>query len=167
MSVIHIIRFPWNFGELWIRATENGICEIQFDSEKSFLNDVELFPEYETVYEKNAILVQFEKELTAYFNGKKTQFITPVEFLTGTEFQQSVWKAVNKIPYGQVYTYKQIAKQLGNPNAVRAVGAANGANPVPILVPCHRVIQSDGKLGGYAGGLAIKDALLRLEGVLF
>jgi methylated-DNA-[protein]-cysteine S-methyltransferase len=87
--------------------------------------------------------------------------------LRGTDFQKSVWHCISTIPYGQTRTYGQIARELGNPDAARAVGMANRANPIPIVVPCHRVVQSNGKLGGYSGGLHLKDALLRLEGVIF
>jgi O-6-methylguanine DNA methyltransferase len=90
-------------------------------------------------------------------------FDDDVDLLEGTDFQKSVWEKVGQIKYGQFKTYKQIALELNNPKAIRAVGTANGANPVPILIPCHRVVASNGGLGGYSGGLHVKDALLRLE----
>ncbi|OFW10066.1 MAG: hypothetical protein A3G20_03615 [Acidobacteria bacterium RIFCSPLOWO2_12_FULL_59_11] len=101
-------------------------------------------------------------EIGEYFAGRRQQFTVPLD-LRGTVFQRKVWKALLKIPYGQTRSYREVARQVGNPRAARAVGMANHWNPVPILVPCHRVIASDGTLGGYAGGLRIKSRLLRLE----
>lgn len=102
------------------------------------------------------------EQLTAYFAGELTAFnltLAP----EGTAFQQSVWRALLTIPYGETTTYGAIARQIGRPAAIRAVGAANGANPIPIVIPCHRVIGSDGKLTGFGGGLPTKERLLRLE----
>jgi methylated-DNA-[protein]-cysteine S-methyltransferase len=102
------------------------------------------------------------EQLNAYFAGRLREFdftLAPA----GTPFQQSVWDALLGIPYGEVASYKQIAETIGNPKAVRAVGAANGKNPLPIVIPCHRVIGANGKLVGYAGGLDIKERLLTLE----
>lgn len=99
-----------------------------------------------------------------YFEGNKNPFSGPVHFTTGTPYQQKVWKTLLKIPFGQVQSYKWVAEKTGSPQAVRAVGQANGKNPFPILIPCHRVIYHDGYLGGYTGGLGIKRKLLELEG---
>lgn len=102
------------------------------------------------------------EQLKAYFAGKLTAFdlrLAPA----GTEFQVSVWRALETIPYGETTTYGAIAKQVGRPSAIRAVGAANGANPIPIIIPCHRVIGSNGKLTGFGGGLPVKELLLKLE----
>lgn len=102
------------------------------------------------------------EQLRAYFAGKLTDFdlkLSP----DGTEFQRSVWRALLSIPYGETTTYSAIAKQIGRPAAIRAVGAANGANPIPIVIPCHRVIGSNGKLTGFGGGLPTKEKLLKLE----
>lgn len=101
-------------------------------------------------------------QLTAYFAGERQTFNLPLA-PQGTPFQQDVWAYLQTIPYGRTTTYATIAQALGKPNASRAVGAANGRNPIAIIVPCHRVIGSDGKLTGYAGGLNIKEALLGLE----
>ena len=102
-------------------------------------------------------------QLREYFAGKRRRFDVPLH-LDGTTFQQRAWAAMRKIPFGSTISYAQQAKQIGNPRATRAVGTANGANPVPIIVPCHRVVASDGSLGGYALGLAMKRRLLALEG---
>ena len=113
----------------------------------------------------DAVLMQVAHQLTGYFSGELTQFDLPLR-LKGTPFQLSVWEELLKIPYGETRTYGDIARALGNPGAVRAVGAANGANPVIIIVPCHRVIASDGTLGGYGGGMWRKAWLLRHEGAM-
>lgn len=115
--------------------------------------------------EKNEhpILIQAEQELNEYFKGQRTVFSLPMD-PQGTDFQHSVWSALRNIPYGKTASYGELAKQLGNPNASRAVGAANGKNPLSIIVPCHRVIGTQGNLTGFAGGLEAKKFLLSLEG---
>ena len=102
------------------------------------------------------------RQLREYFAGSRTRFSVPLH-MEGTEFQQRAWRAMRKIRYGSTVSYAQQAKTIGSPKAVRAVGSANGANPIPIIVPCHRVIASDGSLGGYALGLKMKRFLLELE----
>jgi methylated-DNA-[protein]-cysteine S-methyltransferase len=101
--------------------------------------------------------------LTEYFRGKRTTFELPIHFL-GTAFQQRVWRQLLSIPYGQTRSYGQVARAIGNPSSFRAVGAANGKNPLSIVVPCHRVIGASGELTGFGGGLDVKAALLDLEG---
>lgn len=108
------------------------------------------------------ILLETQKQLTEYFAGKRQQFDLPLDF-EGTEFQQKVWQALLTIPFGETRSYRDIAEQIGNVKAVRAVGAANGKNPISIIAPCHRVVGTNGKLVGFAGGLDNKDILLRLE----
>jgi O-6-methylguanine DNA methyltransferase len=110
-------------------------------------------------------LCQALDQLQRYFAGEPVQFSCPLD-LRGTPFQVSVWKELFRIPYGQTRTYAEIASAIGAPRAVRAVGAANGANPVAVIVPCHRVIGSNGTLTGYGGGLGMKEWLLTLEGVM-
>ncbi len=102
------------------------------------------------------------RQILEYLKGKRTEFDLPLD-LRGTEFQRSVWQALLEIPYGEVRSYREIAGAVGRPRAVRAVGAANGSNPVALVVPCHRVIAADGKLGGYGGGLDLKARLLAME----
>ena len=109
------------------------------------------------------ILAQAERELVLYFQGELQTFQVPL-LPTGTPFQIQVWQALREIPYGSTTTYGDLASALGKPKAVRAVGAANGANPIPIIVPCHRVIGADGSLTGFGGGLGNKKYLLTLEG---
>lgn len=110
----------------------------------------------------HATLVEAERQLNEYFTGKRTNFALPLDF-TGTEFQKKVWNALLTIPYGETRSYAQIAQQVGSPNAMRAVGAANGKNPISIVAPCHRVIGANGTLTGFAGGLEAKACLLDLE----
>ena len=102
------------------------------------------------------------KEFEEYFKGKRRTFDVPID-PDGTPFQKSVWKALLAIPYGETRSYKDIAEAIGNPKAARAVGMANNRNPIPIIIPCHRVIGADGSLVGYGGGLGIKKFLLTLE----
>ena len=111
---------------------------------------------------RHPVLVKAQRELEEYFTGRRRTFTVKLD-ATGTDFQQLVWDALRTIPYGQTRSYGQIAEQIGRRTAVRAVGAANHANPIAIIVPCHRVIGSNGKLTGYAGGLHIKARLLALE----
>jgi methylated-DNA-[protein]-cysteine S-methyltransferase len=111
----------------------------------------------------NALLREAARQLRAYFAGALRQFTIPVD-LGGTDFQKRVWRELVRIPYGEIRSYAQVAAAIGSPRAVRAVGAANGANPIPIVVPCHRVIGSSGRLVGYGGGLALKQRLLEIEG---
>ena len=111
---------------------------------------------------KHPILLETQKQLNEYFLSQRQVFNLPLDF-EGTEFQQKVWQALLTIPFGETRSYKQIAEQLGNVKAVRAVGAANGKNPISIIAPCHRVVGANGKLVGFAGGLENKDILLKLE----
>lgn len=110
----------------------------------------------------NPILDSIETELAAYFAGTLSKFTTPI-YLEGTHFQQATWSTLLQIPYGQTCSYAQLAQSIGKPTACRAVANANGANPLAIIVPCHRVIYSDGSLGGYAGGVDKKKYLLNIE----
>jgi methylated-DNA-[protein]-cysteine S-methyltransferase len=113
--------------------------------------------------ETHPILLETERQLKEYFAGTRTRFDIPLEF-AGTEFQKQVWMALLMIPFGETRSYRDIAEQIGNVKAVRAVGAANGRNPISIIAPCHRVIGASGNLTGFAGGLKSKEMLLLLEG---
>jgi len=137
-------------GLLEISGTEKGIASI------SFVANVE------TVIENPPCLRECVSQLNDYFNGKRKSFNLELD-VEGTEFQKKVWNELLKIPYGKTVSYNDIAKKLGDKEAVRAVGHANGKNPVAIIIPCHRVIGSDGKLVGYAGGLWRKKWLLNFE----
>ncbi len=113
--------------------------------------------------DKHPILRQTVRELQEYFDGTRTRFSVPVQ-LAGTAFQETVWEALQSIPYGHTCSYADLARMIGKPSAFRAVGSANGCNPIAIIVPCHRVIAADHSLGGYGGGLEVKQQLLELEG---
>ena len=118
---------------------------------------------YEKYQEKDTkLLLKAKKELEEYFEGKRKEFDLPLE-QEGTEFQKKVWEALERIPYGETRTYKDVAKMVGNEKASRAIGMANNKNSIPIIIPCHRVIGSNGKLVGYALGLDMKKYLLDLE----
>ena len=110
----------------------------------------------------NKVINQTITELKDYFSGKTKQFSVPISF-KGTEFQNKIWNTLLTIPYGQTTSYAEIAKKIGNPKAVRAVGSAIGRNPIPVIIPCHRVITSDGKMGGFAWGIDVKKELLKVE----
>ncbi len=116
----------------------------------------------EKIWHENALLQRAGNQLAEYLNGERKRFDLPIR-LTGTSFMKSVWHALQKIPYGETVTYRDIAQQLQKPHAYRAVGMANGRNPLAIFVPCHRVVGSDGSLTGFGGGLEMKKGLLDLE----
>ncbi|TLP65007.1 MULTISPECIES: methylated-DNA--[protein]-cysteine S-methyltransferase [Pseudomonas] len=113
--------------------------------------------------DQHGVLRETARQLSEYFVGQRRQFDLPLDF-AGTDFQRQVWAALLTIPFGQTRSYSDIARQIGNPDAVRAVGAANGRNPISIIAPCHRVIGASGSLTGFAGGLPAKQFLLALEG---
>jgi methylated-DNA-[protein]-cysteine S-methyltransferase len=112
---------------------------------------------------KNETSTRAKTELTEYFNRERTEFTLRTSFVEGTDFEQSVWKALIEVPYGETRTYKWLAERIGRPQAFRAVGRALGKNPIPIIVPCHRIIETDGSLGGYSSGIEIKLRLLEIE----
>lgn len=116
-----------------------------------------------TADEDHAVLLETERQLKEYFAGSRKVFDIPLDF-AGTDFQKQVWQALLTIPFGETRSYRDIAEQIGNVKAVRAVGAANGRNPISIIAPCHRVIGASGDLTGFAGGLKAKEMLLLLEG---
>lgn len=138
-------------GTLQICANEQAVTAVLFQPEESFIEH------------KNKVTINASKQLTEYFSGSRKDFDLPLD-ATGTEFQRTVWLQLQKIPYGEICNYGDIANRIHNPKAVRAVGAANGRNPIPIIVPCHRVIGANGKLTGFAGGLSTKAWLLQHEG---
>lgn len=143
-------------GIMTLQACEQGLLGAWFETETTMPTELGVKSEQCT------ILINTIKQLDEYFSGKRTIFTLPLA-AKGTEFQQSVWQALCKIPYGETWNYQQIAEAIGNPKAVRAVGLANGRNPISIIVPCHRVIGKSGKLTGYAGGINRKASLLELE----
>ena len=145
-------------GKLKLVASDNALVAILWEKDRP--RRVRL-PEL-VAHDRHPVLVETERQLHEYFSGKRKTFSVNLE-LRGTRFQKNVWEALLAIPFGETRSYGQLAEQLGNPRATRAVGAANGRNPVSIIVPCHRVIGSSGKLTGFAGGLDVKARLLTLE----
>jgi methylated-DNA-[protein]-cysteine S-methyltransferase len=151
---------PSPVGDLKLVASDEGLVAVMWKNGRPQRVPVDDCVENPS----HPLLLRTETELNEYFSRKRTTFTVPLD-LRGTHFQKQVWEALLGIPFGETRSYGQIAKQLGNPNATRAVGAANGRNPIPIIVPCHRVIGHSGKLTGFGGGLERKDLLLKLEGL--
>ncbi|MBC3349775.1 methylated-DNA--[protein]-cysteine S-methyltransferase [Pseudomonas sp. SWRI196] len=150
---------PSPVGELILVARDTKLAAILWENER--LNRVRLGPLEED--SQHPILKETERQLMEYFAGQRRHFDLELDF-AGTEFQVRVWQALLTIPFGETRSYRDIAIQIGQPTAVRAVGAANGRNPISIIAPCHRVIGTSGSLTGFAGGLAAKQFLLSLEG---
>lgn len=133
--------------KLCVEFSARGVCRVEFAQRRQ--------PEQ--------LPYNLQDQLVRYFTGEPVRFRVRLDLRVGTPFQRKVWRVLRTIPHGQTRSYGWVAQRIGAPRAVRAVGAACGANPVPVIVPCHRVIASDGALGGFSGGLARKRALLRLE----
>ncbi|TPG17513.1 methylated-DNA--[protein]-cysteine S-methyltransferase [Sphingomonas koreensis] len=149
---------PSPVGALTLVASDRGLIAILWEDDDPArvpLGPLDEQPDH-------PILCETERQLGAYFAGARDAFSVPLDF-RGTPFQRSVWAALLTIPFGETRSYGEIARQIGRPGAARAVGAANGRNPISIIAPCHRVIGSTGKLTGFAGGLAAKEHLLGLE----
>jgi methylated-DNA-[protein]-cysteine S-methyltransferase len=154
------MEIPSPVGILKLVATENALVAVLWENENP--KRVRLAELIEQV--NHPILLETQKQLREYFAGTRQQFDLPLDF-EGTVFQKKVWQALLSIPFGETRSYRDIAEQVGNIKAVRAVGAANGKNPISIIAPCHRVVGVNGKLVGFAGGLNNKEILLRLESV--
>ncbi len=142
-----------------------GIIKISYEAK---IRKIELVDEIDENSEENELFALFKNQILEYFEGKRTNF-DHQELLDpkGTDFQKSVWRFLLKIPYGETSSYKEIAKNIGNPRATQAVGTAIGKNPFLIIIPCHRVIKADGSLGGFAYGRETKRKLLKIEGINF
>ena len=169
---LHPIRVQWEevnlppIGKIKVFATDKGICAIFLGQEKE--------KEIERFRKRCPTPLDFSRgigpglpivdTLESYVMGELTSFSLPLELLWGTPFERDVWRALQTIPYGQCVSYQWVAIQIGRPRATRAVGNAVGNNPIPIIIPCHRVIRKDGSLGGFSSGLSIKRALLKIEG---
>lgn len=148
-------------GTMLLAATDQGLAGVWFVGQRHG-------PDSSGWHEDadHPVLRETVAQLRAYFAGERTRFDLPLDLLAGTPFQQSVWQALLAIPRGGTTSYAQLARQVGKPQAARAIGAAVGRNPVSIIVPCHRVLGTGGSLTGYAGGVERKAALLKLEGAL-
>jgi methylated-DNA-[protein]-cysteine S-methyltransferase len=158
-------RFPSPVGELLITAGDAGLTGIYFPSRDRVPKDRAGWLEETGQGSASAVLAQARQQLTEYFAGSRTTFDLPLD-PSGTEFQRRVWDSLRTIPYGTTTSYGAIARRLGDPHATRAVGAANGQNPIPIVVPCHRVVGAKGELTGFGGGIDRKRWLLEHEGAL-
>jgi len=154
------------FGPLLLAATPRGLVRVNLPNQDPGQALEELAAKVSPrVLEAPARLDQARRELDLYFAGKLTEFGLPIDWALAHGFRGKVQRAIERIPYGQTRTYTEMARRAGNERAVRAAGTACGTNPIPIVVPCHRVLRSGGGLGGYGGGLPMKEALLELEGV--
>ena len=154
----HYKLMPSPVGELTLVARDGKLSAILWEVERA--NRVRLGELIEA--HDSPVLLETERQLQQYFAGTRNQFELELDF-AGTDFQKQVWQALLTIPFGETRSYSQIAQQIGNPKAVRAVGAANGRNPISIIAPCHRVVGASGGLTGFAGGLEAKQYLLTLE----
>lgn len=158
----HFQHFASPVGMLTLAADAEGLRHIEFPSNRHPADRQHWAPD--ACGRAADILALTAMQLREYFSGKRQAFDLPLA-PEGTEFQREVWHALSTIPWGSTLSYGQLAQRIGRPRAVRAVGAANGRNPLPIVLPCHRVIGSNGALTGFGGGLPVKEALLHLEGV--
>ncbi|WP_429067586.1 methylated-DNA--[protein]-cysteine S-methyltransferase [Aeromonas bestiarum] len=156
--MIRYDMLPTSCGELLVAINAHGLVHVDF------VAGLRALPDMSGWQQDGEALAPYLAEFDAYFAGRLQRFTLPLA-ANGTAFQQAVWQALCDIPYGETRSYGEIARVIGKPSASRAVGAANGRNPLSIIVPCHRVIGQNGSLTGYAGGLPIKQVLLRLEGI--
>jgi len=163
-------EFGWatirsRIGTIRVAATQRGVCKIALGKEtaQDFNHWLERhIGQAPRKPDRSGIVVLALDQIAEYLDGRRREFDLPLD-VRGTDFQRRVWAAVAAIPYGETRAYAEIARAMGRPAAARAVGAANGANPLPLVVPCHRVIGSDGSLAGYGGGLDVKRKLLEME----
>jgi len=159
MNAIYFTTIPSPLGELTLTATDKGLCGLYFEDHKYWPPSK---PSWQP--DSGARFNATRAWLTSYFAGEKPKAMPTLDVVTGTEFQRTIWKALRSIPSGKTRTYAEMAQGTSNPKAVRAVGAAIGRNPISIIVPCHRVVGSNGSLTGFAGGVERKRWLLAHEG---
>jgi len=172
MENLYTATIRSTIGPLFLAASSYGLVALEFDARLSGQQSIPPSPRHLreeksgfTFEDSAGATLPYVKELNEYFSGGRREFTFPLD-LRGTDFQLVCWRALLAIPYGETRTYADIARAIGKPNAFRAVGMANNRNPIAIVVPCHRVIASDGTLCGYGGGLDVKRKLLELEGAL-
>jgi len=174
MEMLFFTTLASTIGPLFLAASNRGLVALEFEARSGGQPSIRPNPRNRRQeIEKKRIAFEpserrlrpYVRELEEYFSGRRRKFTFPLD-LRGTEFQLACWRALLAIPYGETRTYADIARAVGQPKAFRAVGVANNRNPIAIVVPCHRVIASDGTLCGYGGGLEIKRRLLELEGAL-
>jgi O-6-methylguanine DNA methyltransferase len=159
--------FTSQIGVVYIASTGKGVCKISIpgQTKKDFLSWLEKMAEGGSVVESTRKHKQVVEQLNRYFNRKLVKFDMRLDPI-GTAFQKTIWKELRRIRYGTTISYKELSSRVGRPKGAQSVGRANGANPIPIIIPCHRVVGSDARLVGYAAGIKTKEFLLRLEGAL-
>ncbi len=163
---INISYYKTTIGELIIGSYDDTLCLLDFRYRRmraTVDKRIKRYLKADFFEREDEIIVETKRQLDEYLEGKRDRFEIPL-LLLGTEFQKQVWHELLRVPYGQTVTYQDIANRINNPKAFRATASANGANAIAIIVPCHRVIESSGGVGGYGGGVAIKKRLLKLEG---
>ncbi len=164
-NIIHTSYYKTKIGELIIGSFEGKICILDFRYRKmrtTVDSRIKKLLNAEFIEQEDAVIAETKQQIDEYLQGQRKEFDIPL-LLVGTDFQKQVWNALLDIPYGETASYLDIAKAIDNPKAVRAVASANGANAIALIVPCHRIIETNGGLGGYGGGLPIKKRLLKLE----
>ena len=169
MNQINIQYYKTKYAEFVLGSFENKLCLLDFKYRKmrtTVDNRLKIGFKAEFVEQDDEILKDTRKQLDEYFNMERKVFDIPI-ITVGTDFQKNVWKALMKVPYGTTSTYLKLAKDIDNEKAVRAVASANGANSIALIIPCHRIIGSNGNLTGYGGGLSLKKRLIKLEQNLF
>jgi len=165
MKQVNIQYYKTKIGELILGSFENKLCLLDFRYRKmrtTVDNRIKKGLNAEFVEKDDEILEKTRKQIDEYLNGERKEFDVPI-LVVGTDFQKLVWGALMQIEYGKTASYLDLAKRIKNKKAVRAVASANGANSIGLIIPCHRIIESNGGLGGYGGGIAVKKRLLRLE----
>lgn len=160
-TTLYTTHIDSRLGGVWLVATDLGLAGVWFDAQRHFPDMTGWQPD-----NAHPVLLEAAAQLHDYFEGRRKDFDLPLDLSHGTAFQQAVWRALRAIPVGATTSYGRLSAGVGKPAAVRAVGAAVGRNPISVIVPCHRVLGSDGSLTGYSGGLDRKTALLELEGAL-
>jgi AraC family transcriptional regulator of adaptative response/methylated-DNA-[protein]-cysteine methyltransferase len=158
---IRFCSFGTPLGEVLVAATDKGVCSVKLGGDSAVLKGL-LAEEFSEAMLSERAMPEIRKAIEAFISGESTLARVPLD-IRGTVFQRRVWEELRRIPRGETRTYRDIARAVGAPDAVRAVGSACGANPVALVVPCHRAVRTDGGLGGYAWGLARKKKLLALE----
>lgn len=164
-NTLHAQIVPTSLGEMLAICSATGLCLLEFVGQPRLEREIHQIAQAkqgQILFQSNGLLKEVAEQVQSYFSGSLKNFSVPLDFV-GTDFQQRVWRILQTIPYGKILSYAEQAAKLGNPKAVRAVAAANGRNKISIIVPCHRVIGSNGTLTGYAGGLSRKQFLLDLE----
>ncbi len=162
---INIAYYKTKIGELILGSYDNKLCLLDFRYRRmrtTVDNRIKKLLKADFLEREDAVIVETKKQIDEYLEGKRRAFNIPI-LLLGTDFQKQVWNELLKVKYGETVTYSDIAKRINNPKAIRAAASANGANAIALVVPCHRVIESNGDLGGYGGGVAVKKRLLNLE----